>query len=265
MKFKKIISNNDKLFLSKAKEERNLFEKYLNKIQFLTSDSIVFDCGWNGSSQYFLDKALELIGYKGKNYFIYVGLMNSEKCKKQLKGKKFDTLLFGINSNNNICDRISRSIVLLELFFGAPHGSVWKYADNEKGFIEENIESEYDYKNQILKGIIDFVKIAYPLSQKLNIVPSTEDCLENIYRLIENPTAEQAVKIGNIENIDGFAANKNHKSYIAKLTAEDIKLNPNELYWPQGIYVRPDIDEKVKIYVMEKTGVKMNNEKVSEK
>lgn len=260
-KFKKIIENEDKLFIKKAEEERKSFKKYLNKCDFMNCKALVFDCGWNGSSQYLLDRALNLMNYNGENSFIYVGLMNSEKCRKQLAGKKYDAIVFDQNKNRELYKRVERSIVLLELFFGAPHGSVWKYADNEHGFIEESIEAEFEYKNEILRGITDFVKIAYPLLNKLNITGSAEDCLFGVLKLIEFPTEEEAVKIGNLENVDGFVSKKNEKKYIAKLTLEDIKNNPNELYWPQGIYARKDIDHKVKKYVEEKTGVKMKNNK----
>lgn len=259
-KFKDIFNIEKDTLIKRADEEREAFNNYLEKIGFLNCNSLVFDCGWNGSSQYLLDRALSLMNYKGKDSFIYVGLMNSDKCKKQLKGKKYEAMLFDINKNNMLYKRLGRSIVLLELFFGAPHGSVWKYSNNEKGFIEENIENNYEYKNEILRGIIDFIKIAYPIMKKFNICASAEDCLANVYRLIEKPTVQEATEIGNLENVDGFAASSNHKKYIAKLTPEDIKNNPNELYWPQGIYARTDIDEKVKKYVKDKTGIDIKSE-----
>lgn len=259
-KFKNILVLEEKKFFKKADEERKCFEKYLNKTGFLDCNSLVFDCGWNGSSQYLLDRALSLMDYKGENSFIYAGLMNSDKCKRQLNGKKFKAILFDMNKNNMLYKRLERSIVLLELFFGAPHGSVWKYDDSEKGFEEESIEKEYAYKSEILRGITDFVKTAYPLMKKLNLQPTAEDCLEEIFRLIEKPTVEEAVNIGNLENVDGFVSKKNQKKYIAKLTKEDLKENPSELYWPQGIYARDDIDEEVKAYVREKTGVPADGE-----
>lgn len=57
-------------------------------------DSIVFDCGWNGSSQYLLDRFLECVDYQKKNKFFYTGILNTEKSKRQLNGRKFETYLF---------------------------------------------------------------------------------------------------------------------------------------------------------------------------
>ena len=259
--FRNIFDNEKDLFLKKCGEERENFKKYLQKTGFLDTKALVFDCGWNGSSQYLLDKAAELMDYKGENSFIYVGLTDSDKCRRQLKGREYDTILFGKGKNAGLWKRLGRSVVLLELFFGAPHGSVWKYSDNADGYILENIESEFEYKNELLNGIRDFVCLAYPLFSELDITPAADDCLYEVYRLIESPTVEEAVNIGDLENMDGFAAKKNEKKYIAKLTKDDLTKELNELYWPQGIYVRPDIDDEVKDFVGKKTGVTMSENK----
>ena len=260
-KFKNIFVSGKEPVLKKAEQERKSFEAYLTKLGFTDSKALVFDCGWNGSSQYLLDRALSLMDYKGENSFIYAGLMNSEKCRRQLKDKSYEAILFDANKNNSLYKRLERSIVLLELFFGAPHGSVWKYADNAEGYILEDNEGDCAYKEEILRGILDCVEMAYPLVKKFKLSPNAEDCLANVYRLIEYPTEREATEIGNIENPDGFVRNSRNKIYIAKLTAEDIKNNPNELYWPQGIYMRKDIPDEVKKYVRSKTGVAMPQEK----
>lgn len=60
---------NEQRFLEKCKKERIETKRYFEKIGFLNVDSVVFDCGWNGSSQYLLDRFLNLIDYRGKNKF----------------------------------------------------------------------------------------------------------------------------------------------------------------------------------------------------
>ncbi|MBO5561061.1 MAG: glycosyltransferase [Firmicutes bacterium] len=260
-KFRSIFDAEKELFLKKCEEERTAFKNYLQKTGFLDSKALVFDCGWNGSSQYLLDKAAELMDYKGENSFIYVGLTDGDKCRRQLKDRKYDTILFGKGKNSGLWKRLGRSVVLLELFFGAPHGSVWKYADNKDGFILEDIESQFDYKQELLDGIRAFLRLACPLFNEYALVPTAEDCLAEVFRLIEEPTVEEAVNIGDLENMDGFAAKKNVKKYIAKLTKDDITDELNEFYWPQGIYTRPDIDDEVKEFVRKKTGVTMSENK----
>ena len=256
-KFKRIYDLEKEAFFDTAKRERKFLKKYFEKTGFLNSNALVFDCGWNGSSQFLLDRALSLADYKGKNEFIYVGLTDNEKCKKQLENKKYDTILFGKGKNADIWKRIERSVVLFELFFGAPHGSVRNYDDSPEGYTEESIESNFEYKKDILNGIRDFYTLAYPIFKDLGIEYEPKDCLKELFRLIENPTQREAVKIGDLENMDGFAAKKGVKKYIAKLSEDDLRKNNNELYWPQGIYAREDISEKVKKYVQGKTGVKM--------
>ncbi len=257
-RFKKIYEYSSDVFLKKCAEERENFRKYIEKTGLLTKKALIFDCGWNGSSQYLLDRALKTIGYKGENRFVYAGILPTRKSLRQLNGKKYDTLLFD-KCGGVAYRRLRRSIVLLELFFGAPHASVWKYAEN--GVLYEPGTNDLAFKTAVFDGISDFVAKALPLFENMSLSLKPKDCLAEVFRLTEHPTVEEAVLIGDLENVDGFAAKKGKKKYIAYLTDKDILDSPNELYWPQGIYTRPDISAAVKAYVSKKTGVKMTKQK----
>lgn len=252
-KFRNIFEYCPDYFNKKISAEKEGFKNYLEKTGY-NGGGLVFDAGWNGSSQFLLDRALGLAGY-AESSFVYAGLMNTKKCRRQLSGKEYSALLFGTDKNRALCRRLGRSIVLAELFFGAPHAAVWKYDKND--VLYENDESDLSYKKEILRGISDVAEIALPLLERLDIRGSAAECLAPVYRLIEHPTVEEAVKIGDIENADGFVARLGEKKYIARLDISDIKPELNEFYWPEGIYTRPDMDMRVKEFVMKKTGVKM--------
>ncbi|MBN7573239.1 hypothetical protein C1H57_18805 [Clostridium sp. 2-1] len=254
-KMKRLFSLNEKSILKNCKEERENAIKYFENLNFLSSNSVIFDCGWNGSSQYLLDKLLDKCEYHKKNKFIYAGIMNNDKSKRQLRNKSFESYLFGHEFNYNLEQRVVTSIVLLELFFGAPHSSVWRYGEN--GPELEEIEPSHDHKQDIFEGILSYVKEIYGFAKKYNIEIKPEDALRGIFKLIEEPTEEEAVKIGNLPNVDGFVAQKNEMKYIAKLKLGTLFKNiRTEIYWPQALIARKDINPIVKYFVKKKFHLK---------
>ena len=262
-KFRGIFDLCPDYFFKKADEEKAGFKKYIAQTGY-NQNCLVFDAGWNGSSQFLFDRALRLLDM-GESRFVYAGLSDKRKCRRQLRGKNYAALLFGAGKNAGVFRRLRQSIVILELFFGAPHPAVWKYGEN--GVIYEDIGENTEYKAEILRGIADCAETALPLLQNFGLKGGAKEALAPVFRLIEHPTQTEAVKIGDLENADGFAARRGVKKYIAKLEKSDITPELNEFYWPFGIYARPDIDESVKKFVVKKTGVKMpkQQKKITEK
>lgn len=245
--------------LEKCAIERENVKKYFNSIGILESNAICFDCGWNGSSQYLLDKVLEAIGeYKGRNEFLYVGILENDKSYRQLKNKSYKTYLFGKGQNKEIAQSVISNIVLLELFFGAPHDSVWRYGID--GPELENIELRQDHKEKIYHGIQDYLKIAKPFLERYNVSITVNDAISEILRLIQDPSEKEAVEIGNLSNVDGFANQKNFVKYIAKLNLYDIVKNPKiEVYWPQGLIRRNDVGWTLKYFISKRYHLSNHN------
>ncbi len=77
----------------------------LRKLACCRMTALFFDCGWNGSSQYLLNRVLTNIGYSKENRFVYVGILDTVKSRRQLKNTEYDTYLFDIDKNK----RFSRS------------------------------------------------------------------------------------------------------------------------------------------------------------
>lgn len=247
--FKKIYQIFQAKFLKVCKEEKKYALAYFKKLGLFEKDAIIFDCGWHGSSQYLLTKFLKQNGYKHHIKFYYVGIHSNEKSLKQLQNLDYETCFFDITSKNEYLDEIIKSVVLAELFFGAPDSSVLRYDKN--GVVKENIETDFEYKKEILEGIKLFIKEGQDFYDKyLRNIDSIE-FLKPLYELIINPTKKEAKTIGNIKNIDGFANTEKKPKYIAYLKKEDIIENPfTEIYWPQGLLVRDDIENSVKHFVM---------------
>ncbi|GEQ20927.1 hypothetical protein CBU02nite_14330 [Clostridium butyricum] len=259
-KMKKLFLLNKKIILGKCKEERENIKIYLNSIDFFNNDSIIFDCGWNGSSQYLLEKVLSKLEYKNDNLFLYSGILDNAKSRKQLNGKKFKSYLFGHDYNLHIEEKVKDTIVILELFFGAPHSSVKRYLKD--GIEFENIEPDHTHKESICEGIQDYINQSYTFVNKYNVQISPEEAIEAMYRLVNEPTVEEAISIGNLPNIDGFVAQKNEIKYLANLKLKTLIKNPrSEIYWAKGLVVRPDINLIVKWFVRNKYKLKSVNSK----
>lgn len=246
-KFKKIYILCKKEFLKHCEEEKKNALNYFENVGLLKKNALIFDCGWHGSSQYLLEKFLKNNGYKHKIKFVYVGIAESKKSKIQLKDRQYTTCFFDMPESKSL-NKILNSVVLFELFFGAPEGSVWYY--NKSGYVLEKIEKEFSYKKEILKGILLYDEIMQEFYQKnLKNIEAIE-FLKPLEKLITMPTQEEAKIIGNIQNVDGFAHQKDETKYIAFLTKKVLKKNPNiEIYWKEGLLKRDDVDKYVKSYI----------------
>lgn len=245
---------NEKKVLEVCEKEREQALLYFKGKKVFDEKPLFFDCGWNGSSQYLLKRFFDAVDYNDELRFAYVGIMNTSKSKEQLRGLKFDTFLFGPEKNQDIEKKLARAIVIPELFFGAPHPSVWYYSDGEAIYEGENVQ---EYKEQISEGISDYVHRIYYFRQKYHIKFKSDELIKAMERLIKNPTKEEAIQIGNIENVDGFVKQETQKKYIARLDRKTIQRYPRiEIYWQEGLLKRPDITMDVKCYVLLKNTVK---------
>ena len=81
----------EKIVLEACEKEREYAKQYFEKKGVLDSKVLYFDCGWNGSSQYLLKRFYRALGKKKEVPFVYVGIMDTEKSRKQLNGLPYFT------------------------------------------------------------------------------------------------------------------------------------------------------------------------------
>lgn len=245
--FEKVYSvyrRNVAVILERCCMEREAAAKYLGEKGFLDADSYVFDCGWNGSSQYLIDRLKKALDCEYGNLFLYFGIINSEKSRKQMHGKHYQTYLFDFYKNFSYQVEVNKSVAIYELFFSAPHESVIIY-DND-GVMFEPGEAD-EKKEQILSGIIDYIKAAEDFAGKYGVEVTPDKVIGHISRIVNHPTKEEVVTIGNVENVDGFARKAGEKKFIGYISDEQYRKNPKiEAYWPSGLFLRDDVSEEVK-------------------
>ena len=125
--FKKLYYLEEDKVLDVCKKEREAAKKYFSKLEILDKEDFIFDCGWNGSSQYMLENLINKISKDTKIEFFYTGIFDNAKSRKQLQDRNYSTYLFDIEKNVEIANKLKEDIAVVELFFGAPHNSVYKY------------------------------------------------------------------------------------------------------------------------------------------
>jgi len=252
--FKNIYLLNEKTVLQRCRTEReNAFEYYKNA-GFFDEDAICFDCGWQASSQELVEQFKKAAGIGTKHHFVYFGIKNSDKSRRQTKGMHYDTYLFDFYKNYSLQADLYHNVVMYELFFSAPHESVYYYGENGAVVFEEG--NGCGYKEQILEGISDFIKEGLDFAEKYNVEFTAESSVGHLKRLIYLPTEQEAVTIGNLQNVDGFARKQGEEKYIANITKQQLESGTHiELYWPQGLFRRSDIAEDIKIQCAARLGL----------
>ena len=260
--FKDLYIINKDIILQRCEYERKNAKEYLEKIGFFEDDSIIFDCGWNGSSQEILERFKKSINCKCKNDFYYFGIINTVKSRKQMHKKFYDTYLCNFYTNYSLQNLVKEAVAIFELFFSAPHNSVYYYSP--EGVVFED-SSENNEKEDILKGIEDYLELGIDFIKKYDVEYTPEISVGHLERLVKNPTIDEAVEIGNINNVDGFAKQAGVEKYIAYITEEQFEINPNtEIYWITGFLKRNDISEDLKERVAKAHNVIYPYEKMGE-
>lgn len=256
--FKKLYALNSEVFLSVCGRERKNASAYLSSAGLADAGGTVFfDCGWTGSSQYLLEKLLDATGQKCRTDFCYFGIKKNRKADAQLTGKSFRTYAFGPDQESDDLERIvNESTVVAELFFSAPQSSVKCYSDEGKPvFDDDSFNPNYE---QLSDGITDFVSAAVPIVEKFRINITPEMSLRALRHLIESPSEQESVEIGNIRDFDSWSLESGNSKYVGYITESQFTENHADIYWPQGIFRRPDIPDGLKIRIADKLRLAYN-------
>lgn len=238
--FKKLYELNRDIFLAQCEQERKNAVIYFDKIGFLSEDSYVFDCDWDGNIQYLIERFKKAIECRTKTMFFYSGIRNTEKSRRQLHGAHYNTFLFDFYKNYSLQTGINEAEVMYQLFFSAPHRLVHYY--NELGVVfgsdDDNLES-----TQILEGILDYLSYGFEFAQKYDIEYSAEMAIGRLQRIIMFPSEEEAIIISDFLGKDKFLENYAKHKYDAYVTKNSPKM---EGVWIRGLLKRTDISSNLK-------------------
>lgn len=207
---------------SEILKERDIVEKYLIQEGLNEFKRInIVDIGWGGSTQRYIEKALnkEVRGF-------YFGTINigDDDFNKQSFGYMFD-------QDNDIYDksRIFSQVMMYELAFSAPEGSVKKYEEKdgkivpvfkEKDGYSEIVETFQNASLKVIKEIMKYYEYYDNIDKHF--------CLNFYQKYLEQYNWEDLMKFSSIEN-DYLIGNDKKFPYVQKLTKEYILNNFEKL------------------------------------
>ncbi len=260
-KFQKLYHLDKAVFMRACEKERKNALQYFKRIGFHEEDSAVFDCGWSGSSQQLIENFKTVTGITTKNKFYYFGIKNNSRSHRKIGRFFHEEFLGNFYTNHTINGQLDGLEVMYELFFSAPHESVFGY---EMGSPVFEVGKGDMHKQEILQGILDYIDLGIQFVEKYDIEYSPEMSLGHLQRLIYNPTREEAITIGDVPNVDGFARNGNVDQRLAYITNDDFENNNHvEIWWLQGFFKRPDVSEELKKKVAAYRGINYQCEEKS--
>ena len=243
-KFKMLYRLDREVFLERCRYERENAVRYFEKTGFLSEDSIVFECGWDGSTQCLIDRFKKAVNCPYGNFFYYFGIRNTEKSRRQLHGKHYDTYACDFYKNYSLQYVVNEGTALFDLFFSAPHTPVFYYGENDLVMEKGN---EAPYKADILAGILDYLDAGLAFAEKYNVEYTTETNVGHLKRIVLFPTEEEAKNIGDIRLADISSFQQDSEKKIAYVTSSQLKKDPDmKICWMRGLLKRPDISKSLK-------------------
>ncbi len=198
---------------------RKISREELFAPDFLACESLVFEAGWDGSTQAELEALKKYRGIKTEHRFIYAGICNTEEARKNVCGVHYDAFLFDFYRNFSLGDDVGNNLKTYGLLFG--------------GAGEANSE--------IFRGIWEFMEQAAVFTLKYGVEYPPHIALEGLKRFIHEPTAEEALLVGRLVDPET-------KRELSGLTWEEFSADPGiDIFWAEGLLYRPDIPEDLKI------------------
>ncbi len=204
-----------------ADAERKLIYEYFKNIGIFDAKKIgVVDIGWHGTLQHSISKIMKLFG-KGieiKGY--YLGTF-SKAFELHKAGHDMSAYLCEYGRPENYHDFIKLCVEIFEFIHTAPHGSAINFK-KMNGKIEPVLEqNDFEAKkiekaNALQRGALDFIEDLVSLFKHFKFLGIPKElAVKPLYRVLKNPTYEEAVNLGNLEHAEGFG-DVYVKRYIAK-------------------------------------------------
>jgi predicted HAD superfamily hydrolase len=193
-----------------AQKERAALKSYFQETGLLddSTNVAVVDIGWHGSMQRSLDIVLGLFGNKPKIQGYYFGTFPpAEQRVKQ--GYKISSFLCHLGQPQKYHQLVKQCVELFEFIHSAPHGSLVKFeshGDTVQPIFDNDVRPDKRRQAQRLQeGALDFIRDFLRTWPQVNFLTlSTEAAIAPLARLLENPTTQEAVLIGNLTHCEGF-------------------------------------------------------------
>lgn len=234
-----------------AATERAAYIDYL-KSNGVTEQSplVLVDVGWMTSIQHSFSRLLESAFPQLKVEGFYIGSY-PEARQRSSERSRHHHYLMEYGQPAEAMRIIRHCVCLLEFFFAAPEKTFLRIERAADGTLRpvcaDKHENERDLPAlaQIHDGILEFVREAHALAPRCSFEIAPEWPLALLQRLLGNPTAEEAERLGELQYADGYGAYFHHTCMARPsgwralgLSKRDWKREFKATHWPMGYYKR---------------------------
>lgn len=203
--------------------EKEILLKYLQNEGVLKYNEInVFDIGWAGSTH----KALiKLTGKKIYGYYFGTSESMSSDIKKESSGYAFN-----VGRPINLRNKVLNNVMIYELLFTAPHGSLKNFDYDEKNNIIpvlKDVQSNYTYEcvKKFQKSSLEILKILLQYKDYIIEEFSKEFIFESINNFISEKSIVDMIEFEKITNMVSIGESDNIKSYVSRVNYKDYMSN----------------------------------------
>ena len=194
----------------KVAQERKCLLAYFDRLGLFEASSIgIVDIGWHGTLQRSLSNLAKFLGKQVDITGFYVGTFPEARSIYD-EGHKMAAFLCEHGEPDYYHQLVKLCVEIFEFIHSAPHGSVIRFRETRGTvvpvFEDNDFEKEKTAKAlELQEGALDFIKDFtaqwrhFPhvrISKKLATGP--------LKRVLENPSYEEAVSLGDLEHAEGF-------------------------------------------------------------
>lgn len=206
-------------YIEKAlQEEKKILIKYLEQEGVIAHDYInIFDIGWAGSTH----KAMKQLLNNKKIYGYYFGTTEfiDETIKKESKGYAFNE-----GKPAKIGKFIIDNVMMYELLFTAPEGSLKKFKDMDGNIVPELKDTQDNFAYTCIKTFQDSAINVFDEILKYSMYidePSKEFALNSMKVFIEDKKAKDLIQFAKIDNVVSIGESEDSKQYVLQLDDEE--------------------------------------------
>lgn len=205
------------------RKEKQTLLKYLEQQGTFDFDEInIVDIGWRGSTH----KAIQnLTSKKVTGYYFGTSDIVYPEIRKHV-----ESYAFHLGSPSEIRRSIMDNVMMYELIFSAPHGSLIKLQEKDGQIIPVTKETEdvSEYFLSMYKGIMDVVELYLRYYPYISII-QREDCLKDYISFIDEKNYEDLLQFKNIYSSVGIGDTRDFQQFVTSVSLKDYKKNKSKI------------------------------------
>lgn len=203
--------------------ERDILIEYLKQQGILDYKEInLVDIGWRGSTH----KAIkDLTGKKVNGYYFGTSDIVYSGIRKDVEGYSFN-----LGSPKDHQNRIMNNVMMFELIFSAPHGSLIKLEKNQKDVIVPifKVDIAEAYISKIYKGVMTVTEFYIKYFEYIKNI-NVEDCLFDYYSFISERNYGDLLEFSKLQTAVGIGDTKDAQNFVSVVKISTFKQNKSQV------------------------------------